>query len=81
VEAEGRRNDSNTPPYGPFDGKALQITPPVAPGPAQALQQEFRVAFQRRLDLAVPMLLNMDVPAVVDQPPGEEIVIISIELI
>lgn len=55
------------------------VTPPVAPCPARTLIEEFGAVLERRLDLALGMVLNPSLPLVSNQPPSHEVVVVGIE--
>ena len=57
------------------------IASPVAARPAQTLLQKFRIIFQSGLHLGLFMILVPDLLFMRDKPPGNEIVIVRVELI
>jgi len=61
--------------------QAGQVTPPIASCPAKALVQELSVVLQCGLDFAFWVVLHVCLPTMRNHPAGDEVVIISIELI
>lgn len=61
--------------------QAGEVASPVASCPTETLLEELGVVFQGSLDLAFWMILHVHLVLVVDQPTGNEVVIVSVELI
>ena len=59
--------------------EASQIAPPIRAHPAQALAQILGVVLERRLHLALAVVLELDLPVVRKQPAGNEVVVVGIQ--
>lgn len=59
--------------------QAGQIAPPVAAHPSQALAEVLLVVFQRRLHLALAVVLQLYLPVVREQPSRDEVVVVGIQ--
>jgi hypothetical protein len=64
----------------PLGEEAGIVAPPVAARPPRALEQELGVVLERRLDLTLAVVLDPRLPPVRDQPPGDEVVVIRVQL-
>ena len=64
--------------FGKHTGK---IAPPIAACPPQTLLQELWVVFQGGKDFALRVILHVRLVVMRDQPAGQEIVVVSIELV
>lgn len=60
--------------------EARVVTSPVATSPTGALIQELDVVLESGLDLALLVVLDPSLPLVRDKPPGNKIIIVSVEL-
>lgn len=69
---------AHVPPNKSFKEEALDVGPPIAPGPTQALLQVFRVVFQCRLNLAFLVMLDPCFPLVIHHPSSEKVVVVGI---
>ena len=69
------------PPDMPLHAHASNVASPIAASPAKALLQELDVAFQLRRHLCFLVVLERYLLMVGNQPTGDEIVIIGIELV
>lgn len=79
---KGRQgNDNNLLPNVPFNKCAGDVASPVATCPSQTLLEEFRVVLESGQHFAFRVILHVCLVTVVHHPPGQEIVIVSIELI
>lgn len=56
------------------------VAPPVAARPPRALEQELGVVLERRLDLTLAVVLDPRLPPVRDQPAGDEVVVVRVQL-
>lgn len=69
----------NIPPDHPIIlNQAGVVGPPIAARPSQALRYKVPADFEGSFDGAVSMHLNRNVPAILDQPSGEKIVVIRV---
>lgn len=66
-------------PHVSFAHQTGPVAPPVAPCPAGALVEEFGAVLERRLDLALRIVLDPSLPLVSDQPPSHKIVVVGVE--
>ncbi len=64
-----------------LDDEAGIVAPPVAACPTRALIQEFDVVLKGGLNLTLGVVLNPGLPLVRHQPSGNEVVIVSIQLV
>ena len=65
----------------PVTEHAGDVTPPIASGPAQTLFQEFGIVFERRQDFRLFMMLIGYFLPMRNKPSGDEVVVISVELV
>lgn len=56
-----------------------QIAPPIGAHPAQTLAQILGVVLERCLDLALAMVLQLDLPVVCEEPARDEVVVVGVE--
>lgn len=71
----------NIPPDVSFTEQAGDIAAPVAPSPAEALLQKLGVVLKSRLHFTLWMILHVVLPSMRQQPAGNEIVIVGIQLV
>lgn len=64
-----------------FMNQTSPVTSPVASSPSQTLLQKHAIVFKCGLKLALLIILDPCLPLVRNEPAGDKVVIISIELI
>lgn len=75
------RYELHGPPNMSLHKHACEVTSPIAAGPPQTLLEKHRVVFQSGLHLSLLVILNVGFPAMRYGPPGNEIVVVRVEMI
>lgn len=63
-----------------FNKHAGEVAAPVATNPSKALAQIFRAVLKGSLNLRLLVVLHADFPIVCVKPPGDEVVVVGVEL-
>lgn len=59
--------------------QAREVAPPIRAHPPQTLSQVLRVALECRLHLAFAVILDLNLPVVVEEPSCDKVVVVGVE--